>query len=114
MIYIIFGWGIWDYLIIITYIVSALISLLFFHSLKLILLKNLSSEMEHVEDEEHVEGTGKKSIFLVVFALLSILIVPIIILYILPDYWLIILNGIIAGASTSELILLFQKRRKGK
>lgn len=111
MLYIIFGWGFWDYLIVVTYVLSMLVSLLFFHSLKLVLLKSLSSDMEHVEGEESAEGTGKRQVFLMVFAFLLILTVPLIILYIIPDFWLIILNGVIAGASISELILYSKKRK---
>ena len=111
MLYIIFGWGFWDYLIVLTYITSLLISLLFFHSLKLILLKRISSDMEDVEGQESAEGLGKRQIFLLLAAILLMLMVPLIILFIIPEFWLIILNGIIAGASISELILYSKKRK---
>lgn len=111
MLYIIFGWGLWDYLIVLTYITSLLISLLFFHSLKLILLKRISSDMEDVEGQESAEGLGKRQIFLLLAAILLMLMVPLIILFIIPEFWLIILNGIIAGASISELILYSKKRK---
>jgi hypothetical protein len=67
--------------------------------------------MEDVEGQESAEGLGKRQIFLLLAAILLMLMVPLIILFIIPEFWLIILNGIIAGASISELILYSKKRK---
>ncbi|MDH5483371.1 MAG: hypothetical protein OEY22_10940 [Candidatus Bathyarchaeota archaeon] len=112
MFYIIFDWGIWDYLVILTYVLSVAISFLFFYSIKLALLKSLASDMESIEGQEPNGTFGKKQTFLFFIAILLLLItVPLIILFLIPGLWLIILNGIVAGASISELILYVRKRK---
>jgi len=105
---------VWDYLIILTYIVSTLLSLLLFYYLKLILLKDLSSDFtEHIEgqeSDERSEGKGTKAFFWFILILL-ILATPLIALFLIPDLWLVLLNGFASGASLSEVILYL---RKGK
>lgn len=110
VLFILFVWS-WDYLIILTYIISTLVSLLCFYYLKLVLLKNLSSNtMEHTEVREPVERSKGRQTLLLFVVLLLLLATPIIILFLIPGLWLTILNGIVSGASISELILYFRKR----
>jgi hypothetical protein len=110
VLFILFVWS-WDYLIILTYIISTLVSFLCFYYLKLVLLKNLSSNtMEHTEVHEPVGRSKGRQTLLLFVVLLSLLATPIIILFLIPGLWLIILNGIVSGVSISELILYFRKR----
>lgn len=119
MLFIIFVWGFWYHIIILpyhiiilAYVVSTLVSFLCFYSIKLVLLKGLSSDStEHVAIQEP-KGSGKRQAILLFVAILLMLATPLIILFLYPDLWLVILNGIISGASISELVLYFGKRRR--
>lgn len=110
VLFILFVWSL-DYLIILTYIISTLVSLLCFYYLKLVLLKHLSSNtMEHTEVREPVGRSKGRQALLLFVVLLLLLATPIIILFLIPGLWLTILNGIVSGVSISELILYFRKR----
>lgn len=98
--------------ILFAYGVSTLVSLLCFYYLKIFLMRGLSSEVEeNVEVHESIEDSGRRQPLLLFAVILLLLATPLVILFLIPELWLIILNGIILGASVSELILYFVKKR---
>jgi len=102
---------IWDYPTIFASIVSTLVSFLCFYYLKLVLLKNLASDIsENVEVHEPVGGSKGRQTLLLFALILLMLATPLIILFLIPHLWLIILNGIVSGAAVSELVLYFKRR----
>jgi len=102
---------IWDYPTILASIVSTLVSFLCFYYLKLVLQKNLASDIsENVEVHEPVEGSQRRQTLLLFALILLMLVTPLIILFLIPHLWLIILNGIVSGAAISELVLYFKRR----
>jgi len=102
---------IWDYPTILTSIVSTLVSFLCFYYLKLVLLKDLASDIsENVEVFEPVGGSKGRQTLLLFALILLMLATPLIILFLIPHLWLVILNGIVSGAAVSELVLYFKRR----
>lgn len=102
---------IWDYPTILTSIVSTLVSFLCFYYLKLVLLKDLASDIsENVEVFEPVGGSKGRQTLLLFALILLMLAMPLIILFLIPHLWLVILNGIVSGAAVSELVLYFKRR----
>ena len=102
---------IWDYPTILASIVSTLVSFLCFYYLKLVLQKNLASDIsENVEVHEPVGGSQGRQTLLLFVLILLMLVTPLIILFLIPHLWLIILNGIVSGAAVSELVLYFKRR----
>ena len=110
MVFIIFV-RMWDYPTILTSIVSTLVSFLCFYCLKLVLLKNLASDIsERVEVHEPVGGSKGRQPLLLFVLILLMLATPLIILFLIPHLWLVILNGIVSGTAISELVLYFKRR----
>jgi len=110
MFYIVLFWHIWEYTVILSFIMSTIISFFVFHFLKLILLKDtLNSEYGiHHEDSE---VSGKKVLLLFIFILL-ILVFPIVILFVIPRLFLVIALGIVCGASISNLLTLQSEKSR--
>ncbi len=108
MLFIIVAWNILDSSVVLSYILSTIISLLVFHQLKIGLLKSDSSHTETIETD-FPPNSGKRNTILLFVSIVLILVIPLIILLILPRFWLMILNGIVAGATISELLLYIQK-----
>ena len=102
---------IWDYPTILASIVSTLVSFLCFYYLKLVLLKDLASDIsENVEVFEPVGGSKGRQTLLLFALILLTLATPLIVLFLIPHLWLVILNGIVSGAAVSELVLYFKRR----
>lgn len=102
---------IWGYPTILASIVSTLVSFSCFYYLKLVLLKDLASDIsENVEVCEPVGGSKGRQTLLLFALILLMLATPLIILFLIPHLWLVILNGIVSGAAVSELVLYFKRR----
>lgn len=107
--FIIIVWCIWDSSVLIAFFSSLIFSFICFHSLKLALLKNVpKTEMEEESLEEHT----RKSALLVFIAILLIIMVPIVVLFLIPRLGLLVMDGIIGGASMSNLVLHVKTRKK--
>jgi len=97
-----------SYLIILTYLASTLVSFVCLLCLKLVLLGVLSFNVGKGSDY----GSGGSGRYTTLWFILIMLIfaMPLIIVFLIPYLWLIILNGMAAGASISDLALYFRKR----
>ena len=109
VLFIIIVWKILDFSVIMSYIISTFVSLLAFHQLKVQLLKGHSSNLEEsIQIRDPSDAQNRQTLLLFVFLAL-ILATPLIILFLIPRLWLIILNGMVSGVTLSELIMYLQK-----
>ncbi|MGD8565974.1 MAG: hypothetical protein PVF96_06470 [Candidatus Bathyarchaeota archaeon] len=67
-----------------------------------------SSEPERMEVQESVERGGRSPFYAWLVAVIIIMITPLLLLLFLPQFWLVILNGIVSGAVISEIALYIQ------
>lgn len=111
MLIIVLVWRTFDYLVILGYLVSILVSSLGLYFMKVALREvYLSDTFEPVESQQPSSGLMRKQTFLLLVVLLSILATPLIILFFFPRLGLVILNGIVAGAAVSDLLLYFLEK----
>jgi hypothetical protein len=108
---IIIAWRIFDFSVIMSYILSTIVSLFIFHQLKVGLLQSSSYNAEQPVQMRFPLGFGKKHSLLLFTFIALILATPLIILFIIPHLWLVVLNGMVSGATISELVLYLQKNR---
>jgi hypothetical protein len=63
-----------------------------------------------VEDES--EKPTRKNALLVFIAILLIIMIPIVVLFLIPRLGLLVMDGIICGASMSNIVLYIKMRKK--
>ncbi len=105
------AWKILDFSVIVSYILSTFVSLLTFHQLKIQLLKGHPSNLdEPIEMQSPQDVRNRQTLVLFVLVAL-ILATPLIILFLIPNLWLIILDGMVSGATLSELVIYLQRNK---
>lgn len=102
-------WDIWDSSVFIAFLSSSMLSFVAFHSLKLMLLKDVHKSGT---DEESSNEPTRKSAFLIFTLILLIVVVPIFVLFLIPRLGLPILNGVVCGASLSNLVSHVKMKKK--
>lgn len=108
MFFLVLVWGIWDFYFIASYAISTMVSLVCLYYLKRALLGSYSSEPERMRVQESVERGGRSPFYVWFVAVIIIMITPLLLLLFLPQFWLVILNGIVSGAVISEIALYIQ------
>lgn len=106
--FVIIVWCIWDYSVLTAFLSSLIFSFICFHSLKLALMKH--TPKTEVEDES--EKPTRKNALLVFIAILLIIMIPIVVLFLIPRLGLLVMDGIICGASMSNIVLYIKMRKK--
>jgi hypothetical protein len=108
MFLLVFVWQIRDLYVFVSYAISTVVSLIGLFYLKKSLLRGYSSEPEYPDVQERDEESRKNLFYVWLFAVIAIMVTPLLILLLFPQYWLVILNGIVSGAVISELALYVQ------
>ena len=107
--FVVLVWRILEFDILLSYILSTFVSFFCLYYLKHALLKRHSSGVaEPIEVEKVGNDSGRRETVQLLIVLLSILIVPMVILFFVPRLWFLVLAGIVSGAAASDLVLVFQ------
>lgn len=104
---VIFAWGVLDYLLLSVFLFSSILTFLCFHLLKLTLLKRVS-ETGLSEESSEEQKRMSLAIFLLI---LLIIILPIVCIFVIPQFGLFVINGVVCGASISNLVFYFKSER---
>lgn len=106
-------WGIRDYNVMLSYVISTAVSFVGIYFLKLALLRiGSSSTLKPTEAHNSEVGSGRRETVLSIAALLSILATPLIVLFFAPNLWLLVMDGIVSGAVVSDLALYYSQREE--
>lgn len=105
---VIFAWGVLDYLLLSVFLLSSMLTFICFHLLKLTLLKRV---LKTGLSEEYSEDQRRMSLTLFLLILLFILL-PIICVFVVPRFGLFVINGVVCGASISNLVFYFKDEEK--
>uniref|UniRef100_A0A7C4VW43 Uncharacterized protein n=1 Tax=Fervidobacterium pennivorans TaxID=93466 RepID=A0A7C4VW43_FERPE len=107
---VIFAWGILDYLFVSVFLLSSILTFLCFHFLKLALIKKVSGAGASGDSFEEQKQTSL-ALFLVI---LLILITPIVCVFLIPQFGLFVMDGVVCGASISNIVFYFREERRRK
>jgi hypothetical protein len=105
------AWQVVDFSAILSYILSTLVTLLLFHQLKVRLLKGNTSHTEEPIEMRFPLDLRKSQTFLLFLVVALVMATPLIILFLVPRLWLVILDGIVSGATLSEIVLYLHRNR---
>jgi hypothetical protein len=100
---------VFDYLLLAVFILSSLLTFVYFSLLKLLIEKKLRV----VVSEGFSEENRQTSLALFLAILLSI-VIPVVIILVVPYIGLFVINGVICGASISNLVFYFISKKEGK
>jgi len=104
---VVFAWGVLDYLLIAVFSLSSLLTFVYFHSLKILIERKL-----RVGVSEGLPEENKQTSLALFLAILLTIVIPVIIMLVIPYIGLFVINGIICGASISNLVFFFTTSKK--